>query len=218
MLLTYYELKLRQREERGDHHINLGLRIHRALSWLNRAERCTDDDDGRFIFLWISFNAAYANDFDNDNRFFEKKVFRNFLNRLCEFDKGRNLYAVIWSEFSKSIRVLLDNEYVYQPFWDFQNKKIDEATWKQQFESARAQANRALSSENTGEVLAIIFNRLYTLRNQLIHGGATWNSQTNRDQIRDSVNILGKLVPIIIEIMLDNANTIWGEPCYPVVE
>ena len=32
-----------------------------VLSWLHRAEQC-EDEDGRFIFLWIAFNAAYAQD------------------------------------------------------------------------------------------------------------------------------------------------------------
>jgi len=217
MPLTHKSLKARQRAERDNHHINLGLRVHRALSWLDRAEQCTDDDDGKFIFLWISFNAAYANEFDNDNKYFEKEIFKNFLKRLCDFDKNDKLYELVWKEFTQSIRVLLDNEYVFQPFWDYQNKKISEDSWKKKFDQAKVRANKSLSKKNTTEVLAIIFSRLYTLRNQMIHGGATWNSQTNRDQLRDSVNILGKLVPIIIEIMLDNADTLWGEPCYPVV-
>ena len=66
-------------------------------------------------------------------------------------------------------------------------------------------------------MLAVVFSRLYTLRNQLIHGGATWNSQVNREQMRDCVAILGQLVPLVIEIMLDNPNTLWGDACYPVV-
>jgi len=218
MPFTHKHLKQRQRAERDAHHINLGLRIHRALSWLDKAERCEDDLDAQFIFLWIAFNAAYANEFDNDNRYFEKEVFTNFLKRLCEFDKTNKLYELIWKEFPKSIRVLLDNEYIYQPFWDYQNKKISQASWKKQFKMAKKQVNKAVASENTTQVLAVIFNRLYTLRNQLIHGGATWNSRTNRDQLRDSVAILGKLVPIIIELMLDNADSLWGEPCYPVVD
>jgi len=72
MPLTHLSLKNRQRAERDKHHINLGLRVHRALSWLDRSEQCTDDYDGKFIFLWIAFNAAYANEFDNDNKYFEK--------------------------------------------------------------------------------------------------------------------------------------------------
>ena len=35
-------------------------RLHRALSWLGRAEHEKDDDDARFLFLWVAFNAAYG--------------------------------------------------------------------------------------------------------------------------------------------------------------
>jgi hypothetical protein len=67
-------------------------------------------------------------------------------------------------------------------------------------------------------VLAIVLGRIYVLRNQLMHGGATWNSSVNRAQVRDCAALMGKLVPQLIEIMLDNAGTVWGDACYPVVE
>lgn len=41
----------------------MGLRVHRSISWIGRPEQATDDD-GRFIFLWIAFDAAYA---DNES-------------------------------------------------------------------------------------------------------------------------------------------------------
>ncbi|MCA2008623.1 hypothetical protein [Tritonibacter mobilis] len=63
----------------------------------------------------------------------------------------------------------------------------------------------------------MLFDRLYVLRNQLIHGGATWNSSVNRDQLRDGVAILSVLMPVMIDIMMDNANEEWGKPFYPVV-
>ena len=59
--------------------------------------------------------------------------------------------------------------------------------------------------------------RLYTLRNQLIHGGATWNGSVNREQLRDCVGLLSKLVPVIIDLMMDSPDTLWGDACYPVV-
>lgn len=64
-------LKQRQRSERDSYHPNLALRVHRALSWLNRAEQA-DDPDGRFIFLWIVFNAAYATEIDESYRLSER--------------------------------------------------------------------------------------------------------------------------------------------------
>jgi hypothetical protein len=49
-----------------------------------------------------------------------------------------------------------------------------------------------------------------------MHGGATWNSQTNRQQLKDGVKILGKLVPAIIEVMMRHPEKMWGDACYPV--
>ena len=63
-----------------------------------------------------------------------------------------------------------------------------------------------------------VFDRLYVLRNQLVHGGATWNSSVNRDQVRDGTRILAFLVPLFIDLMMDNPDIAWGDPCYPVVE
>jgi len=56
------------------------------------------------------------------------------------------------------------------------------------------------------------------LRNQILHGGATWNGKVNREQIRDGVRILGRIVPAVVSIMMDNPEAEWGEPCYPVLE
>ena len=68
------------------------------------------------------------------------------------------------------------------------------------------------------KVLMIILERLYVLRNQLMHGNATWNSSVNREQVRDGANILGQLVPAMISIMLDCGTELWGDPRYPVVD
>src|ERR1700712_4819551 len=73
--MDYQTLKTRHRIERDAHHPNLALRVHRALSWLNRAEQA-EDVDGRFFFLWISFNGAYATDIDEQYRLSEQESFK----------------------------------------------------------------------------------------------------------------------------------------------
>lgn len=215
--MQHQVLKNRHRKERDNEHPNLRLRIHRALSWLDRAEQ-SDDIDGRFIFLWIAFNAAYATEIDEQWRLSEQEAFKAFLEKLCLLDKDKRIDAVVWQEFSGSIRVLLDNPYVFQSFWDHQSGKIDEATWKSRFADGKKAAHTALSSGNTPILLGVLFNRLYTLRNQLIHGGATWNGAVNREQMRDCAGLLGKLVPVVIQLMMDNPDTLWGDACYPVVQ
>ena len=215
--MDFATLKSRHREERDSYSQNLSLRVHRALSWLDRAERCEDDDDARFIFLWIAFNAAYANEIGDRERSPDQKVFERFLQKLVDLDSEEILYELIWTEFPSSVRMLLDNRFVYQPFWDFHNGRIDEQQWKSSFDKAKVAANKALAGHHTTTVLSIILSRMYTLRNQLIHGGATWNGSVNRDQLRDCSAFLGKLVPFVIKLMMDNPDTLWGDACYPVV-
>ena len=211
-------LKARQRELRENFPQSLGLRTHRALSWLSRSEQETEDDDARFLFLWISFNAAYANQIHDRRDFSEMRLLLQFLHRLIDSDTENLLYQVIWEHFPKSIRLLITNKYVFQPFWDYHNGLIEESDWIQRFERSKGSANRALGRMNTKKVVAILFDRLYVLRNQLIHGGSTWNSGVNRSQVHDGAQILGFIVPIVIHQMMEHPNQLWGDACYPVVD
>lgn len=210
------ELKQRQRAERDGYPSNLALRVHRALSWLSRAEQ-EGDADSRFIFLWIAFNAAYATDIDDRQGLNEQAAFSAFLEKLHGLDSGKRLDALVWKAYPNAIRVLLDNPYVFMPFWDFQKGHRTEAQWQGSLQAARKAANAALARQDTVKVLSIVLSRIYVLRNQLIHGGATWNSQVNRDQIRDCVAIMSELVPWVIEVMMDNPATLWGDVSYPVI-
>jgi hypothetical protein len=114
--MEFERLKERHRAERGPWHPNLSLRVHRALSWLNRAEQLAEqgDVDGQFILLWIAFNAAYATEIDEKYRESEQQTFRGFLEKLTELDAAKKRFdAMVWTEFPKSIRVLLDNQFVF---------------------------------------------------------------------------------------------------------
>ncbi len=93
--MEFERLKERQRKERHAFPENLGLRVHRALSWLHRAEQLgrADDLDGQFVFLWIAFNAAYATEIDEKYRESEQQTFRAFLEKLTALDAGRKRLA-----------------------------------------------------------------------------------------------------------------------------
>ena len=219
--MDYERLKARHRAERELWHPNLSLRVHRALSWLHRAEQLGEqhDLDGQFIVLWIAFNAAYATEIDEKYRESEQQTFRGFLEKLDTLDAERQRFEhLVWEEFPRSIRVLLDNQYVFADFWKFQNGSLAEADWKRSFAAANRAAHLALGQRDTVSVLSIVLSRIYTLRNQLVHGGATWNGSVNREQMRDCTNLMGKLVPVVIEVMMDHPDTLWGDACYPVVK
>ena len=111
------------------------------------------------------------------------------------------------------IRVLLNNQYIYKRYWLYQRGQVK--SWKEEFERDNLRAVRLLQNPDRSiELIQLVMRRLYQMRNQLIHGGATYK----KDQVRDSANLLGSLIPLIIDIMLDNPHEAWGEIYYPVVE
>ena len=75
-----------------------------------------------------------------------------------------------------------------------------------------------LAHQQVAELLGLVLDRLYTVRNQLIHGGATYKSKVNRSQVKDASEILEFLLPIIIDIMLTNIDEDWGTISYTVIQ
>lgn len=179
-------LKEKQRALRDGFSLPLTLRVHRALSWLLRANREEDDFDTRFIMLWIGFNAAYAGDLeralDEDGgrrrpgATSERERFDGFFRDLVRLDTEGRLYKALWTRFPQEIRILLDNRFVFAPFWKHHAGLPGGAGWEITFEASKRAAHAALAAGDTPVVLSILFDRLYVLRNQLLHGGATWNS------------------------------------------
>ena len=214
MTQNYENLKSRQRQERDDQPEGLKIRVHRALSWLNMAEQ-TADEDMRFIGLWIAFNAAYGIDSEQE-RNTTGEQYNQFISKIIELDKEQQIYPLIWQQFTNSIRLILDIKYIYQPFWFHHSGHFSFAHWEVSFSNAKIAAQKMLMNKDSAGLLSVVFSRLYTLRNQIIHGGASWNSNLNRSQIKDANKILLELLPIIIKIMIDNPKGYWLQVSYPV--
>ncbi|MFG0389199.1 hypothetical protein [Vibrio sp. zbq_2] len=216
-MLSFTNLKHRHRNERQDYSQALSTRIHRALSWLQKAELC-EDDDSKFTFLWIAFNSAYAQEFEQKVNFGERGLYQEFLTRLVELDSENLLSNIVWQNYSGAIRAVLNNEFILESYWNYHSGRITEDQWKDARSKAKIAANTALGHNNTALVLSVVFSRLYTLRNQIIHGGATFGSSANRKQLRDCTVLLEQILPVIIKIMMDSRNELWGDPVYPLIE
>ena len=98
------------------------LRIYRSISWLKTAQQRLNlpepDFDIAFITLWIAFNAAYAKEID-DLPQTERTNFQAFLQTVCDLDNEQKLYSLVWQKFSGSLRLLLDNRYVFSAILAF---------------------------------------------------------------------------------------------------
>jgi hypothetical protein len=196
----------------------MGLRVHRAISWIGRAEREADDPDAAFVFLWIAFNAAYADEtLFHDRPSSERGVFSEYFARLVALDRENRIYAAIWQRFSGPIRLLMANRYLFNPFWEHHNGIDGYADWPDRFDKAGRAFATALQAGDTARILSFLFDRLYVLRNQLVHGGATWGGAVNRAQVGDGARILAFLMPMFVDLMMDNPQANWGRPFYPVV-
>jgi hypothetical protein len=128
----------------------------------------------------------------------------------------KRIFNILWERFSGPIRNLVENPYVFKPFWDFQRKQV--SAWKGMFNQSVMDANKHLAKGDVPAFLGIVLDRLYVLRNQIMHGGATYNSKVNRRSVKDGCRILDFLVPVIIDIMMQNPSEDWGEIYFPVIK
>ena len=217
---------------------NLAYRVQRAATWMERAERERDDPPGmpeerlrgaagrlnpdvgdpdvKFVCYWIAFNALYAVASLVFGPKAESDAFKKYLGAIVACDREKAIYSAVWRQFEEAPSGLLNNRYVFADFWNNAHGFVD-SKWKQRFDKEWSDAQFAFKKRDGFRVLIVLFERLYTLRNQLVHGGATWKGSANGRQTRDGASILGSLLPIFVGLMLDNPDKEWGKPYYPYV-
>ena len=147
-----------------------------------------------------------------------------FVRRLVRHDVTHIIYECLWNKYSGPVRLLIQNQFVYGPFWKFQQQSthmletLAEGEWRAHFDRDVRYARAYLQSENVHALLGVVLDRLYVLRNQLMHGGATYRGRVNRKQVRDGANLLTTLMPGIIRIMLAAPEEDWGVISWPVIK
>lgn len=211
-------LKLLLRQKRDQFSDTHSTRLHRAISWLKCAAEQADDMDLQLISLWVAFNACYAVDQGGSESLAERFAFQGFIEKLVKYDKDKQIYACLWQTYSGPVKALIKNPYVYAGFWQAKREDVGSDQWREDFDQLSVSALNHLSRQNVPELLGIVLDRLFVLRNQLIHGGATYGSKVNREQVIHGAQLLSTLVPIMIEILLEAGADDWGDIYYPVLK
>ena len=197
----------------------LNLRLRRALSWLERAEKEVNDDDcdAAFLFHWIAFNAMYGSPRSAppvSDREKKPAEFEAYLKKVFRHESERTTDVV--RSLSTDVEKLLANKYVFEPFWKYRNG-LGYRDWEQRLKAQEMERKSKNGRTKTEITLRQIFDRLYTLRNQLLHGSATWKSTMNRNQVETGARIMMNLVPHFIDVMIRHPDGGWGASRYPVV-
>ena len=223
--LDFKTLKDKQHDLQDGFPDDLRLRVHRAISWGLRAEKEAEDADVRFLLLWIGFNAAYARIpaafAEGEKAPSEWQVFQGYFQALVDIDEEGRIFSVVWERFFRkdsSTFGWVRNKYVFAPFWEHVHGKPGRERWNSRLAASAREFNRARKEKDTVLLLTKVFDSLYTLRNQLMHGGATWDSKVNREQVNDGAEIMSWMLPIFVDLMMENSDKLWGKPFYPVIE
>jgi hypothetical protein len=204
-------------KERRDANQAFSIRIWRGLSWLERAEQATDDDE-QFIALWIAFNAIYGradgegDGSGTDGRPGDRSTWQAFLAEIIRRD-GTDILGDLVRRNQMPVLRMIQNKYLFRPFWD--RRPNAELVLKKCCTAAVIH----FSNHMTTGIVEELFERLYVLRAQVFHGAATRGSKLNRANLRNGAELLSKLIPAMIAIMLAAGPEVdWGEVCFPPIK
>ena len=189
------------------------IRIHRALSWLQRVEQIEEGTDLDLVLVcqWIAFNSLYGQ-WDETRREprADRDCSRRFLDRILELDPDGQVEEIL-IEHKRLVMSLLDDEYLSSFFW-----QEPSARRAGQSKKAKYDARTWYLEKRWPMVLDRLIERVYLMRCQLIHGAATFGSRLNRTSLRRCATMLGHLLPAVLLVMIDRgADESWGPMCYP---
>jgi hypothetical protein len=85
--MGYNQHKQCHRGKQAHYAHHLSLRVVHTLSWFYRSESCQNNPDGQFVFLWVAFNAAYAEDLACLNAS-EAATFSEFMTKICNLNQN----------------------------------------------------------------------------------------------------------------------------------
>ena len=204
-----------QFEKISEPRTHLTLRLRRALSWARKAHESWEDDDASFIFLWISFNSMYGEDTTDYSESTEQDSFRHFWERVVDLDPKKTVYSAMWDCWDVAMDKLINNQFVYRDFWKHTNGLPGYADWGKRLSREIEDAKLFFRRGDGIAASRLLLARLYVLRNQLHHGGATHAGKTNRDQVVAGAEVMAALIPPCIGVMIANPNANWGKPYYP---
>lgn len=211
-------LKTRFKKQCNDHPDspdNWGIRAHRALSWHKRAtELPADQPEARYLFYWISLNSLYSRwDAQRNAPGADRDTRQSFIRRLIQFDSGGRISAMLHQQ-RPLIKKILGNPFLSSVFWrDPHHPKA--RGWASEDVNY---LEKNFREHNYQKLLEQVFDRLYVLRGQLVHGASTGGSHLNRTTLYHCLMMLAQMVPVILELVIDQGiDANWPELCYPPV-
>lgn len=202
--------KDRLHDQIAEHPTN--IRFHRACSWMQRAEQATKDDlDFALLSHWIAFNSLYGHwDHEAKEPHPDNVSWRRFVERMLRLDGGSHIVDAL-VENKPLVMSIFEDEFLSRFFWQ-------EPTGKRASQSKKTMydARTWFIQGSWLLILDRLFERIYLLRCQLVHGASTFNSSLNRTSIRHCYQAMDHLMRAFLQVLINfGSDEDWGAMCYP---
>jgi len=198
----------------GNRFQNYQIRVHRSLSWLERALEMDEDQqpEGRLLYSWIALGALYGQwDKEAGHAMRDAEARRTFVKVLMGIDK-----AGLLAEKIKSLECDI--------LWLLENKFLDPRFWRDPVEPGNVRAKyhqgvRLYHDQCWGVILEYALERIAVLRGQVAHGASTRGSRLNRESLQRCRKVLETLLPVVLRLVIEHrADDDWPPLCYPPIE
>jgi len=193
---------------------NFQIRVHRSLSWLERAlELCEEEHpDGRLLYAWIALSSLYgAWDEQSGYPLRDSQSREAFVGMLMKIDTSGRLAGALTA---------LESDIL----WVLDNKFLDPRYLKNPAQPGNVHAKyhrgvRLYHDHNWVSILEYTLERIAVLRGQIVHGAATRGSKLNRETLSRCRAILEKLLPVVLQLVIEHrADDDWPPLCYPPIQ
>jgi hypothetical protein len=162
---------------------------------------------------WVAFNAIYGQ-WDHEVRepLADSICWRHFLERMLELDQG-NLIVAALIENKPLVISIFDDEFLSRYFWQEPCQKRASQSKKTKFDARTWYVQR-----NWLQILDRLFERIYFLRCQLVHGASTYNGSLNRTAIRHCSQAMTHVLGAFLQVWIKfGSEDDWGIMCYPPI-
>jgi hypothetical protein len=191
------------------------IRFHRACSWLGRGASAleSNDLDVALVSQWVAFNALYGQwDAVKCEPKPDASTWRDYLHRILKLDGEQHLGRML-RDHRPLIMTVFRNQFLSRNFWQ---NPCENGT--QGANKASRDAANWYADERWFPLLKSLFDRIYFLRCQLVHGAATYESDLNREALKYCSMTLDHFVRGFLYVLIHHgADEDWGSMCYPPI-
>jgi hypothetical protein len=195
-------------------------RLQRADSWIQAAQEVSQDRmHEAFIFLYIAFNCMYGRrKYEGDESQIGEDLDAFFAKLLVMHRRNMQQGGSILKEALASCRqdgaILIRDRFLVNNYW---RGNQPAATLQAKLNREAGGALEALDDGDYRDFLAPLFRRISVLRNQIMHGCATYGPRSHgRASLEKAIRVLKVLVPAFYKLMRQYGHELTWDPIpYP---